>query len=143
MFIKIENEYGSINMDKRIIEKIVKYIINESPEVICLTNSKGQAVINMISDNMDSYLVDVRRSDEDILIRCYIIIKFGASIKRITHKLIQEIKRNVFEAVGVTPKTIFIYIKGIKSKKVAKRDILIKGWYYVCADNFTTAGKQD
>ncbi len=127
MFIKTENEYGSINMDKRVIEKIVKYIINDSPEVICLTNSKGQAVINLISDNMDSYLVDVRKDNEDIFIRLYIIIKFGTSIKKITHRLIREIKSSVFETTGVTPKTIFIYIKGIKSKKIAKRDILIKG----------------
>ncbi len=128
MFIKSKNEFGNIHIDKRVIEKIVKYTIKDNPEVVCLTNSKGQAVINLISANIDSYLVDVRKSDEgNIMIRLYVILKFGVSIKHITHKMIKEIRQNMLESTGMMPQTIFIYIKGIKSRKIAKRDILIKG----------------
>lgn len=127
MFIKSQNEYGSIQIDKRVIEKIVKYTIKDNPEVVCLTNSKGQAVINLISANIDSYLVDVIKSDENIMVRLFIIIKFGVSIKGITYKMIKEIRQNIFDSTGVMPKAIHIHIKGIKSKKIAKRDILIKG----------------
>lgn len=128
MIIKIQNEYGSVNLDKRVIEKIVKYTINDCHGVLCLTNSKGQAthVINLISDN-DNFLIDVTKKEEDVLIKLHIIIKFGVSIKQLTTKMIHEIKTNVYDVTGIMPKTVYVYIKGIKSKKMAKRNILIKG----------------
>lgn len=116
-------------MDKHVVEKIVKYTIKDYPEIICLTNSKGQntKVINFISESIDTYLIEVRKNGEDIFIKLNIIIKFGVSISNITHVIINEIKKNVLEATGIMPKTVSIYIKGIKSKRIAKRDILIKG----------------
>ena len=127
MFIKIENENGSININRRIIEKIVKYTIAKYPEVISLTNSKGQIsnIVSRIAD--DSHLVDVTNQDTDITVKVYIIMKFGVSINNTTQKIINEIKKNIHEAINIMPDTVYIFIKGIKAKKIAKRDIVIKG----------------
>ena len=127
MFIKIENENGSININRRIVEKIVKYTIAKYPEVVSLTNSKGQ-VSNIVSRIADgSHLVDVTNQDTDITVKVYIIMKFGASINNTTQKIINEIKKNIHEAINIMPDTVYIFIKGIKAKKIAKRDIVIKG----------------
>lgn len=127
MFIKIENENGSININRRIIEKIVKYTIAKYPEVISLTNSKGQIsnIVSRIAD--DSHLVDVTNQDTDITVKVYIIMKFGVSINNTTQKIINEIKNNIHEAINIMPDTVYIFIKGIKAKKIAQRDIVIKG----------------
>lgn len=127
MFIKIESENGPINIDRKIIEKIVKYTIIEYPEVVSLTNSKGQAssIISLISE--DSHLVDISKNNTDIIVKIYIVIKFGASIKNTTYKLIDEIKNNIYSATNIMPNTVYIYIKGIKSKKIAKRHLVFKG----------------
>ncbi len=129
MLIKNENELGSINLDRHVIEKIVKFTTKDFPGVICLTNSKGQNrnMMNYISEDMDSYLVEVKKTGLDIHIKLNVILKFGVSINNITNELIQQIKNNIHDVTGVTPKTVSICIKGIKSKKLAKRNIVVKG----------------
>lgn len=129
MLIKNENELGSINLDKHVVEKIVKFTTKDFPGIICLTNSKGQNrnMMNFLHKDRDSYLIEVKKSGLDIHIKLNVILKFGVSINHVSHELIKHIKDNIYKATGTLPSTVSICIKGIKSKKLAKRNIEIKG----------------
>lgn len=129
MLIRKENEMGSINLDKHVIEKIVKMTTKEFPNIICITNSKGQSMnmMKFIDKDMDSHLVEVKKNQGNINIKLNVILKFGTSINTVTNKLINKIKKNVYEVTDIQLKTVTICIKGIKSRKLIKRNIIIKG----------------
>ena len=129
MLIKNRNNLGSINIDRHIVEKIVKYIIKDYEKNVFLTNSSGQSLkmVQFLSEDRDSHYIEVKRSGPNITIRVNVILKFGLSIKGIASEIINRVRAEVRNMTNIEVERVTICIRGIKSKKMIKRNICIEG----------------
>ncbi|MFR6257497.1 MAG: Asp23/Gls24 family envelope stress response protein, partial [Anaerovoracaceae bacterium] len=67
--------------------------------------------------------IHVKEEDGDIYIKVYIVMHFGASIKRNTGKIIDYIYEYMEKIIGIKPKNVKVIVTGTLSKNIAKRHI--------------------
>lgn len=129
MLIKHRSALGSISIDKHIIEKIVNYILKDFEKSVLLTNSSGQnlKMVRMLSENRDSHYVEVKRIGEKVEIKLHVIFIFGYSMNKIASEIIKRIRSEVFNITDIEIEKVTICIRGIKSKRITKRNIHIEG----------------
>ncbi len=129
MIYRLETDYGSISLDKAVIVKIITEAINYFDGRVMLSNHRGKvsSLATKFSGTDDSSYLDINLDDQSLNLKIFIVIKLGTSIKRVANQLIDTIKKNIAEMIGIESTTIAIVVTGIASKQVAKRNILIKG----------------
>jgi uncharacterized alkaline shock family protein YloU len=129
MLMKHRSSLGSINIDKHIIEKIVHYILKDFDKSVFLTNTSGQnlRMVRMLSQNRDSHYIEVKKMGEKVVIRFNVIFMFGYSMNKIASEIIKRIRSEVYNITDIEVEKVTIYIRGIKSKRMTKRNIYIEG----------------
>ncbi|MFA5527144.1 MAG: Asp23/Gls24 family envelope stress response protein [Peptostreptococcales bacterium] len=127
--MKHRSSLGSINIDKHIIEKIVHYILKDFDKSVFLTNTSGQnlRMVRMLSQNRDSHYIEVKKMGEKVVIRFNVIFMFGYSMNKIASEIIKRIRSEVYNITDIEVEKVTIYIRGIKSKRMTKRNIYIEG----------------
>lgn len=89
----------------------------------------------IIPENGRSYPADVASvidvskgadgESEYLLLDIYVVIKFGAGIKKVVEDLCSHIAGTIMERQGAIPVHINVHVTGVKSKQVARRDLLV------------------
>jgi uncharacterized alkaline shock family protein YloU len=121
----LKTEYGTINLDKAVIGKIILEAIDDFKGKVIISNHKGKVSRYGASEDSSSFEIDL---DGKVLnIRFFIIIKFGTSIKKVSNQLIQSIKKDINEMLGIETTNITIVVTGISSKQIVRRNIIING----------------
>lgn len=120
---EISNEKGNIRISKNVLNDIVLQSIEGFCGQIILSTPKGKPVRHDVSSAGNAVIYDI--SEEAFYIRIYILIRFGAGIKKTTKKLIENIQECAEITLGRKPDKISVLVRGIVSKRITKRDIEI------------------
>ena len=118
-----ENDLGSIYLSKNVIGTIVINAADKVQGKAVLCSSKGKASKSEIR-NMTFF--DLRNDDDGLVIKIYMLMKFGAGVSNISSVIIDEVDREVTKVLGEKPKNISLVIKGVVSKNVAKTNIEVR-----------------
>ena len=126
----IETKLGKIHFSSNIINKIVDKAVEDCDGKVILHNYKGGIMdvmpgwaskMNLYDESVSS--VEVRNVTGGYIVKLYVMIKFGTSIKAVTTKILDSIYENTDKILGQKPKHVNVVITGVVSKNIAKRHI--------------------
>lgn len=125
MILQRTNELGIISVSNNVFAQIVADSFGLVIGKAWPGTKKGKQIGNDIKFNLSELesTLQVTEIDDELYIKFYIIVKFGASIKNITDELMKYCFENIAKVYGKRPTEIVICVSGIKSRQIAKRDI--------------------
>lgn len=129
MDYKFTNEFGKVKINYNVISNIASHVIKKNKNIIQITNYKGKTidVMNCFNKNSDANFIDIKMINNKLTLKVYLIVRFGSSLSKLTSNLIEELKQVIFENTGIEISKVIINVKGIKSKRVDKRNIFFEG----------------
>lgn len=127
----IETKIGDIHFSSNIINRIAEKAVEGCGGKVMLHNYKGalKDVMPVMASKMNLYddsaaSVEVTRVGEDgYMMKVYVLIKFGTSIKAVTSEIIDSIYENTEIILGKKPEKVVVVVTGVVSKNIAKRHI--------------------
>ena len=127
--ITVQTDMGKITLPKSVIGNIVMDVVDSFDGNVILSDSKGRIhkLAYKLGTKEEANNIEVEMTEGGIDIRVYVILRFGMSIKNITHNLIDELRSEIKQASGITAVNISIVVTGMMSKKIAPRNIEVTG----------------
>ena len=110
----IETKLGDIHFSQSIINKIVEKAIYDC---------NGNAVLQNYKGGINAHSIEFIGDEEGYDLKIYIVMKFGASIKKTTGEIIDSIYENAEKILPAVPRNVTVIITGVLSKNIAKRHI--------------------
>lgn len=140
MSIYQETELGKIKLPTKFFASIIENALKlpSFDGKIWPATKKGKvleepSMSNMFMQGDLSSNIDVTQvGTGEIIIEIPVIMKFGVSISKVTDKFCDHIYQELKDTVKPKHLKIVIYIIGMKSKHIAKRDIRIEKDYEDC-----------
>lgn len=116
MAVKIQNQFGNIDISNDVIATVVGGAATEIFGIV------GMASKNQIRDNLNEILkrdnyakgVVVRQEDEGIAVDVYIIAGYGTKISEVCRNVQDKVKYNLETMLGVTAKSVNIIVQGVR-----------------------------
>lgn len=124
-----ETQNGNIKIRRTVIGRIIIEAIERFNGRVKITNHKGK-IIRLkdkygIPDATDYF--DITMNDNGLDLRFYVAIRFGTSIGLVTETLINEIKSDIEKLTSIEANSIAIIVTGLISKKITRRNIVVRG----------------
>ena len=116
---------GRIIINPSVISREVRAAATPVKEKVFFATDKGKLIAGpqkISSTELASNMI-FKETDEKIDLTFYIIMSFGSSIKNITETIFDGIEQSFRSLFPTKGGTITIKIVGVKSKKIAPRDI--------------------
>lgn len=110
----IETKLGDIRFSQSIINKIAENAV---------AGCDGKAILQNYKGGINAPNVEFIEDEEGFFLKIYIVMKFGASIKKTTSDIIDSVYENAEKILPAVPKNVTIIITGVLSKNIAKRHI--------------------
>lgn len=126
----VETKLGNIHFSHNIINKIVMNAVDARDGKAILLNYKGKYMnvvpgiaskINLYDEEVGS--IEILETEESIELKVYVVLRFGASIKKVTGEIIDDIYTSFEGMLGKSPGKITVVVTGILSKNIARRHI--------------------
>ncbi len=130
MAVVIRNEYGAIAVNKMVLNRMVIEQLLEIEDLVILCNKKGVPIKKNPTPFIDyDYYdaVDLYEKKHDVKLKIFLIAveKLGKNILDITEEIMNRIEES-FEMLKLNkPSKITIYVKGIMTDQISKRNIEI------------------
>lgn len=124
---KIETHCGIVRISKAVIGDVIKDALADFHKSVYLVNRKGAGMGSFGWPYRPGAgnLIEVS-AKERIHITVYVIIRFGVSIEAMTEKMSAAMRGALADKLELEPDSLIIHILGVKSKDIAKRNIMIK-----------------
>lgn len=115
-----KTDLGDIRFSRSVIERIVEDAADACDGKVQLLNYKGK-YIGVIPGSS----IEFKETEDGALITAYIVVSFGASIRKYAGMMHQYIIDNVEKVMGEKPAAVKIIITGVQSREIARRHIEI------------------
>ncbi len=133
MTISRKTELGEVKISDQVAADIITAIF-EAPDMsdkIWPATERGHAIgkRSMIAEIVDIGDTDFASNIEtetdasgNVTIEFSVIVRFGVSIKTVTHEFSDRIADSMLYILGIKPSRIIINIAGVKSRQIARRN---------------------
>lgn len=131
MTLSKNTELGQITVSDQIFASMLVEAARspECEEKVWPSTKRGK----IIPESSRSYLsdvasvIDVYKDDDDRFLNLdiYVVIKFGAGIKKVVECLCSHMANAMMERQGAMPVHMNVYVTGVKSRQVARRNLLV------------------
>lgn len=113
--IKITNEYGLIGYSEEVIANIVG-----------LSTMECYGVVGMASKNVTDGLwelikgtnlhkgVKIHFKEDELSVELFVVVEYGTKISVISNNIIQKVKYNVENFMGIKVSTITVNVQGVR-----------------------------
>lgn len=125
-----ETKLGHIHFSNNVINKIITEAVESCDGKAEILNYKGKYkhMVPGIASKMNLYNeevggIQVTEEEEGLNITVYVVIHFGASIKRTTDRIIDYIYEYMDKILGIKPVNVKVVVTGTLSKNIVKRHI--------------------
>lgn len=116
MAVKIQNQFGSIDIDNNVIASVVGGAATEVFGIV------GMASKNQIRDNLNEILkrdnfakgVVVRQDGDKIAVDVYIIVGYGTKISEVCRNVQNKVKYNLESMLGITADAVNVIVQGVR-----------------------------
>ena len=116
MAVKIQNQFGNIDISNEVIATVVGGAATEIFVIV------GMASKNQIRDNLNEILkrdnyskgVVIRQEDEGIAVDVYIIVGYGTKISEVCRNVQDKVKYNLDSMLGITAESVNVIVQGVR-----------------------------
>ena len=116
MTVKIQNQFGNIDISNEVIATVVGGAATEIFGIV------GMASKNQIRDNLNEILkrddyskgVVIRQEDEGIAVDVYIIVGYGTKISEVCRNVQDKVKYNLDSMLGITAESVNVIVQGVR-----------------------------
>lgn len=131
MLYKWEENEGIITLDRSVVRIIVAEAMQQfdgSMQFAAQYKGTVPGWLLKLSGGSESSSMDISMGKKGMIIRVFVVIRFGTSISKVTNQLMNEICKSVFQTTGISVEKISVMVAGlIFNKHVVKRKIEIRG----------------
>lgn len=120
-----KNEFGYITIDESLISQVIYEVIKSFNGNVWLANYKGKQndLIIKIGDFDALSQLDISETDNGILVKIYIMTKFGQSISAVVNKVFDAVSKTIIDDLCLQIDNIVVELTGvISSKSIGKRN---------------------
>jgi uncharacterized alkaline shock family protein YloU len=115
MTLRIDNEYGMINIGKEVISNIAGSSAIECYGLVGMASrSTANGIVNLLKKENLSKGVKVEETENGIIIDLYVVIQFGTKISVVANNIIDKVKYNVENITGLKVEKVNVNIEGVK-----------------------------
>lgn len=116
MAVKIQNQFGNIDISNEVIATVVGGAATEIFGIV------GMASKIQIRDNLNEILkrdnyskgVVIRQEDEGIAVDVYIIVGYGTKISEVCRNVQDKVKYNLDSMLGITAESVNVIVQGVR-----------------------------
>lgn len=116
MAVKIQNQFGNIDISNEVIATVVGGAATEIFGIV------GMASKNQIRDNLNEILkrdnyskgVVIRQEDGGIAVDVYIIVGYGTKISEVCRNVQDKVKYNLDSMLGITAESVNVIVQGVR-----------------------------
>lgn len=116
MAVKIQNQFGNIDISNEVIATVVGGAATEIFGIV------GMASKNQIRGNLNEILkrdnyskgVVIRQEDEGIAVDVYIIVGYGTKISEVCRNVQDKVKYNLDSMLGITAESVNVIVQGVR-----------------------------
>jgi uncharacterized alkaline shock family protein YloU len=115
MIGSIEGEMGQIDYSEESVANIVGISTMECYGVVGMASKNAKdGLWELIKGESLSRGVKVRSKDNELLVELYIMVEYGTKISVIAKNIIQKVKYNIENYVGLKVSTITVNVQGVR-----------------------------
>lgn len=116
MSAKINNEFGTIEIDKHVIAQIVYQSAMESYGLVGLAY-KTKGIVELLKGENATKGVSVQElEDGSIAIDLYVIMQYGTNISTVANNIIDKVKYTIEKITALKVSKIDVNVQGIRVK---------------------------
>ena len=116
MSAKINNEFGTIEIDKQVIAQIAYKAAMESYGLVGLAH-KSKGIVELLKGENATKGVSVQElEDETIAIELYVIMQYGTDISTVANNIIDKVKYTLEKMTAIKVSRIDVNVQGIRVK---------------------------
>ena len=116
MSAKINNEFGTIEIDKQVIAQIAYKAAMESYGLVGLAH-KSKGIVELLKGENATKGVSVQElEDETIAIELYVIMQYGTNISTVANNIIDKVKYTLEKMTAIKVSKIDVNVQGIRVK---------------------------
>ncbi|MFR3071966.1 MAG: Asp23/Gls24 family envelope stress response protein [Paeniclostridium sp.] len=116
MSAKINNEFGTIEIDKQVIAQIAYKAAMESYGLVGLAH-KSKGIVELLKGENATKGVSVQElEDGTIAIELYVIMQYGTNISTIANNIIDKVKYTLEKMTAIKVSRIDVNVQGIRVK---------------------------
>lgn len=119
MEINKNTSLGDIKYSKEMIKKIAAFAARETYGIVGMANAEEKNGLSEVLSFFDSGKgVKIQKNENnELLINLYIIVQYGVKISVVADNLIEKVRYEVENQLGVKVKKITVDVKGVKVTK--------------------------
>ncbi|MDR2163205.1 MAG: Asp23/Gls24 family envelope stress response protein [Clostridiales Family XIII bacterium] len=125
MLYKEKAERGRIRYGENIIGNVARRVIEETDGCAVPSDVKGRQLKGLATGAADDAIVDAEFRDGSLNVKMYILVRFGSSISRACEEIDRGFRKEIPRVTGAEVGELTIFVKGLLSKNVSKRDIKV------------------
>jgi uncharacterized alkaline shock family protein YloU len=116
MSAKINNEFGTIEIDKQVISQIAYKSAMESYGLVGLAY-KTKGIVELLKGENATKGVSVQElEDGTIAIELYVIMQYGTNISTVANNIIDKVKYTIEKMTALKVSKIDVNVQGIRVK---------------------------
>ncbi|GAA0861102.1 Asp23/Gls24 family envelope stress response protein [Paraclostridium tenue] len=116
MSAKINNEFGTIEIDKQVIAQIAYKSAMESYGLVGLAH-KSKGIVELLKGENATKGVSVQElEDGTIAIELYVIMQYGTNISTVANNIIDKVKYTLEKMTAIKVSRIDVNVQGIRVK---------------------------
>jgi uncharacterized alkaline shock family protein YloU len=124
MLYKEKTAGGRIKYGENIIGAVARRVIEETDGRAAPSDAKGRQLKGEgASGASDDAIVDASFKDGVLNVKMYLLVRFGSSIGRVCEDIDREFRAAIPRITGAEVGELTIFVKGLLSKNVSKRNI--------------------
>ena len=120
------NERGTIRIHNNIFGNLVSDALRQTEGKAFAASEKGKLLGTMGGRPGDGEIGDnlsIREEEGKLYLECYIITRFGSSIKLVTKKMLDFLENQLRQMFPEHSGRVTIKVVGVKSRHIAERDV--------------------
>ncbi|MTI67587.1 MAG: Asp23/Gls24 family envelope stress response protein [Firmicutes bacterium] len=115
---KLNNKYGSINIDDNVLASIAGMAAMECYGLVGMsTKGKTDGLVELLRKEHLTKGVKIHTDNKLINIDLYIVVQFGTKISVVANNIIEKVKYNIEDLTGLKVDKVNIHVQGVRVQK--------------------------
>ena len=106
-------ELGKIEITPQAITKLVTQLVRECYGVVGLAG-RGSGVERLITGNLPHRGVNVRLTDEGVVVDLFVVMQYGVRVSEVAHNLMELVKYSLESSLGIPVAEVNVYVQDLR-----------------------------
>ena len=126
--IRYQTEKGMVILEPQVFALIAMDIALKREEIYAVTNARGKVIRQRENGRENINYIEVTPSEQSdgVDLKIYVIMNFGKSISTAAQEFGRAVREQIRSITGVPVGDLTMIVTGVRSKKIARRDLEIK-----------------